>query len=68
NVDEAKPEGVLLDAPALSPRGIRTALGLNKPLYARTGASAPSARAPETAGAVSWARTALAAKLKPDLA
>ncbi|RZK95960.1 MAG: methionine adenosyltransferase, partial [Methylobacterium sp.] len=33
-VDEAKLEGVLMDALDLSPRGIRLALGLNKPIYA----------------------------------
>ena len=68
NVDEAKLEGVLMDALDLSPRGIRTALGLNKPIYARTAAYGHFGRAPEADGGFSWERTDLAEKLKSALA
>ncbi|WP_342108000.1 methionine adenosyltransferase [Methylobacterium sp. SI9] len=68
NVDEAKLEAVLMDALDLSPRGIRTALGLNKPIYARTAAYGHFGRAPEADGGFSWERTDLADKLKSALA
>ncbi|SFL38034.1 methionine adenosyltransferase [Methylobacterium pseudosasicola] len=66
-VDEAKLESVLMDAIDLSPRGIRTALGLNKPIYARTAAYGHFGRAPEADGGFSWERTDLAQKLKSAL-
>ncbi|MHC2103807.1 MULTISPECIES: methionine adenosyltransferase [unclassified Methylobacterium] len=66
-VDEAKLESVLMDAMDLSPRGIRTALGLNKPIYARTAAYGHFGRAPEADGGFSWERTDLAQKLKSAL-
>ena len=68
NVDEAKLETVLMDALDLSPRGIRTALSLNKPIYARTSAYGHFGRAPEADGGFSWERTDLADKLKSALA
>ncbi|MBY0249964.1 MAG: methionine adenosyltransferase, partial [Methylobacterium organophilum] len=61
-VDEAKLEAVLMDAMDLSPRGIRTALSLNKPIYARTSAYGHFGRAPEADGGFSWERTDLAGK------
>ncbi|UMY15742.1 methionine adenosyltransferase [Methylobacterium organophilum] len=64
NVDEAKLEAVLMDALDLSPRGIRTALGLNKPIYARTSAYGHFGRDPEADGGFSWEKTDLADKLK----
>lgn len=67
-VDEAKLESVLMDAIDLSPRGIRTALGLNKPIYARTSAYGHFGRAPEADGGFSWERTDLADKLRSALA
>jgi S-adenosylmethionine synthetase len=67
-VDEAKLEGVLMDALDLSPRGIRLALGLNKPIYARTSAYGHFGRAPDADGGFSWERTDLAEKLKSALA
>ncbi len=67
-VDEAKLEAVLMDAIDLSPRGIRTALGLNKPIYARTAAYGHFGRAPEADGGFSWERTDLADKLRSTLA
>jgi len=63
-VDEARLEAVLMDALDLSPRGIRTALQLNKPIYARTSAYGHFGRAPEADGGFSWERTDLAPKLK----
>ncbi|WP_336487662.1 methionine adenosyltransferase [Methylobacterium nigriterrae] len=67
-VDEARLEAVLMDAMDLSPRGIRTKLGLNKPIYARTSAYGHFGRAPEADGGFSWERTDLADSLKAALA
>ncbi len=67
-VDEAKLEAVLMDAIDLSPRGIRLALGLNKPIYARTSAYGHFGRPPEADGGFSWERTDLADKLRSALA
>ncbi|BAU92237.1 methionine adenosyltransferase [Methylorubrum populi] len=63
-VDEARLEGVLMDALDLSPRGIRTALQLNKPIYARTSAYGHFGREPDADGGFSWEKTDLAGKLK----
>lgn len=63
-VDEDKLEAVLMDAMDLSPRGIRTHLGLNKPIYARTSAYGHFGRKPDADGGFSWERTDLAASLK----
>ena len=68
NVDEAKLESVLMDVMDLSPRGIRTHLGLNRPIYARTSAYGHFGRAPENDGGFSWERTDLAGTLKSALA
>jgi S-adenosylmethionine synthetase len=68
NVDEAKLEGVLMDALDLSPRGIRTHLALNKPIYARTSAYGHFGRQPEADGGFSWERTDLADRLKSAMA
>jgi S-adenosylmethionine synthetase len=67
-VDEAKLEAVLMDIMDLSPRGIRTHLGLNRPIYARTSAYGHFGRAPENDGGFSWERTDLAGTLKSALA
>ncbi len=48
----------------LSPRGIRTHLGLNKPIYKRTASYGHFGRAPEADGGFSWEKTDLAEKLK----
>ena len=48
----------------LTPRGIRTHLGLNKPIYARTSAYGHFGRAPEADGGFSWERTDLVEALK----
>ena len=66
-VDEAKLEDVLMNAFDLSPRGIRTKLGLNKPIYARTSAYGHFGRAPEADGGFSWERIDLADSLKSAL-
>jgi len=47
----------------LTPRGIRTHLGLNRPIYARTAAYGHFGRAPEADGGFSWERTDLAQAL-----
>ncbi|MCJ2082732.1 methionine adenosyltransferase [Methylobacterium sp. J-090] len=66
-VDEAKLEDVLMNAFDLSPRGIRTKLGLNRPIYARTSAYGHFGRAPEADGGFSWERVDLADSLKSAL-
>ncbi len=48
----------------LTPRGIRTHLGLNRPVYARTSAYGHFGRAPEADGGFSWERDDLVAALK----
>lgn len=48
----------------LTPRGIRTHLGLNRPIYARTSAYGHFGRAPEADGGFSWERTDLVDALK----
>jgi S-adenosylmethionine synthetase len=52
-VDAAKLEKVLMDAMDLSPRGIRTHLDLNKPIYARTAAYGHFGRKAEADGGFS---------------
>jgi S-adenosylmethionine synthetase len=48
----------------LTPRGIRTALGLNKPIYARTSAYGHFGREATADGGFSWERTDLVEALK----
>jgi S-adenosylmethionine synthetase len=48
----------------LTPRGIRTHLGLNRPIYARTSAYGHFGRAPEADGGFSWEKTDLTDALK----
>jgi len=48
----------------LTPRGIRTHLGLNKPIYARTSAYGHFGRAPQADGGFSWEKTDLVEALK----
>ena len=66
-VDEAKLEKVLGEVMSLSPRGIRTHLGLNRPIYARTSAYGHFGREPEADGGFSWEKTDLADALKSAL-
>ncbi|WP_425038046.1 methionine adenosyltransferase [Primorskyibacter sp. S187A] len=51
----------------LTPRGIRTHLELNKPIYQRTAAYGHFGRAPEADGGFSWERTDLVEALKSAL-
>nr|WP_255714075.1 methionine adenosyltransferase [Pelagibacterium xiamenense] len=51
----------------LSPRGIRTHLGLNKPIYERTAAYGHFGRAPSEDGGFSWEKTDLAEAIKAEL-
>lgn len=48
----------------LSPRGIRTHLGLNKPIYQRSATYGHFGRIPDSDGGFSWEKTDLAEKLK----
>ena len=63
-VDEAKLEKALGEVMDLSPRGIRTHLDLNKPIYARTSAYGHFGRPPEADGGFSWEKTDLADAIK----
>jgi S-adenosylmethionine synthetase len=67
-VDEARLEETLMEMMDLSPRGIRTHLDLNKPIYARTAAYGHFGRAPQADGGFSWERTDLADALRSALA
>lgn len=48
----------------LSPRGIRSHLAMNKPIYCRTAAYGHFGREPEADGGFSWERTDLAEKIR----
>jgi len=68
HVDEDKLSGVLQQLMDLSPRGIRTHLGLNKPIYARTAAYGHFGREPEADGGFSWEKLDLVSSLKSAFA
>ncbi len=53
-VDEALIEKAVAQVMDLTPRGIRSHLDLNKPIYARTSAFGHFGRAPEADGGFSW--------------
>jgi len=65
------PENVIADAIAntvdLSPRGIRTHLKLNRPIYARTAAYGHFGREPEADGGFSWEQVDLIEKLQKEI-
>ena len=63
-VDEDRLSVVLQQLMDLSPRGIRTHLGLNKPIYARTAAYGHFGRTPDADGGFSWEKTDLVEQLK----
>ena len=63
-VEEEKLSRVLQELMDLSPRGIRTHLGLNKPIYARTSAYGHFGRAPEPDGGFSWEKVDLVDELR----
>ncbi len=64
DVDPAKIERAIAEVMNLTPRGIRSHLGLNRPIYARTSAYGHFGRAPEADGGFSWERTDLVEALK----
>ena len=63
-VDEALIEKAVAQVMDLTPRGIRSHLDLNKPIYARPSAFGHFGRAPEDDGGFSWEKTDLVAALK----
>jgi len=63
-VDEAAIEAAIPRIMSLTPRGIRTQLGLNKPIYSRTAAYGHFGRDPDADGGFSWERTDLIEALK----
>ena len=63
-VDEAKIEAALPRIVRLTPKGIRTHLGLNKPIYERTAAYGHFGRTPDADGGFSWEKTDLVDALK----
>ena len=63
-VDEAAVEKALDQVMDLTPRGIRTKLALNRPIYARTAAYGHFGRTPDADGGFSWEQTDLADALR----
>jgi len=63
-VDEDQLSAVLQEMVDLSPKGIRTHLKLNRPIYARTAAYGHFGRQPDGDGGFSWEKTDLADALK----
>jgi len=66
-VPETEIERAIAQAMDLTPRGIRTHLDLNKPIYERTAAYGHFGRAPEGDGGFSWEKTDLVDALKKAL-
>ncbi len=67
DVDAAAIEAAIPKVMDLTPRGIRTHLQLNKPIYERTAAYGHFGRAPEADGGFSWERTDLVDALKASV-
>ncbi|MDV4145799.1 methionine adenosyltransferase [Shimia sp. FJ5] len=63
-VPDAEIEKAIRDVMDLTPRGIRTQLQLNKPIFQRTAAYGHFGRAPEADGGFSWEKTDLVSALK----
>lgn len=63
-VHEEEIEKAIGQAMDLTPRGIRTHLALNRPIYSRTAAYGHFGRAPEVDGGFSWEKTDLAESLR----
>ncbi len=63
-VDEAAIERAVAKVMDLTPRGIRTHLGLNKPIFQRTAAYGHFGRMPDADGGFSWEKVDLAKALK----
>jgi S-adenosylmethionine synthetase len=66
-VDEARLGTLLREVMNLTPRGIRSHLALNKPIYARTAAYGHFGRTPDADGGFSWERTDLAGTLRAEM-
>ncbi|RWR46504.1 methionine adenosyltransferase [Sinirhodobacter ferrireducens] len=66
-VPDEEIERIVAQCMDLTPRGIRTHLELNKPIYARTAAYGHFGRAPEADGGFSWEKTDLTEALKKAL-
>ena len=62
--DERRLESVLQELMDLSPRGIRTHLNLNKPIYTRTSAYGHFGRQAEPDGGFSWEKLDLVEELR----
>jgi S-adenosylmethionine synthetase len=63
-VPEAQIEKAVAKAMDLTPRGIRTHLGLNRPIFQRTSAYGHFGRPAETDGGFSWERIDLIEALR----
>jgi len=63
-VEESAVEAALAKVMDLTPRGIRTHLDLNKPIYARTSAYGHFGRKAGRDGSFSWEKTDLVGALK----
>ena len=63
-VDEARLTAMLPEVMDLSPRGIRTHLKLNRPIYSATSSYGHFGRVPDVEGAFPWEKTDLAETLK----
>ena len=68
-IEEAAVEALFAknDVMDLTPRGIRSHLDLNKPIYARTAAYGHFGRSPDADGGFSWEKTDIADKLKSQI-
>jgi S-adenosylmethionine synthetase len=64
NEDLERIERAIRETMSLTPRGIRTHLGLNKPIYRRTAAYGNFGREPDPDGGFSWEKLDLADALK----
>lgn len=65
--DLEKVERAVRESMSLTPRGIRTHLGLNRPIYRRTSAYGHFGREPDAEGGFSWEKTDLVDALKAAL-
>jgi S-adenosylmethionine synthetase len=63
-VDEGRIEAVIPQLVRLTPKGIRTHLGLNKPIYQRTAAYGHFGRTPDSDGGFSWEKLDLVEQLR----
>lgn len=64
HVNEKKLLSIIPQLFDLTPKGIRTGLGLNKPIYARSAAYGHFGRQPDADGGFSWEKTDLSGELK----